>query len=317
MPRVVLLAGPVTLILLGNAAIPAAEKPNNKQIACLLVNGRPAKESLKKATIYLDVAVNPLGENEDLGGGLRIRKRVIERKAFGDLDQASLQNWSCIFLCDVPRFSDAEIKRLEGYVRGGGGVIICLGPGVDVNAYNDQLYRKGKGLLPVRLRKEPKQGRFAFTSTREALKQPPLAIFDNELFQQSLRQPRIKKYLAMERPAAEAKVRVLLSFEEVDKKGARTGPGRIAMLEWRPFPESKRSGRVVLVTTSFDTEWGNLPLKTVFVPLVQGLVRFVALDSATQRAPITPESKEKQRDREAPLSAPFSLGAPLRAAHGR
>src|SRR5262249_54726341 len=46
-------------------------------------------------------------------------------------------------------------KKLEEYVREGGGLAVFLGPNVDPKRYNQTLYRDGQGLFPVQLPDKP------------------------------------------------------------------------------------------------------------------------------------------------------------------
>jgi uncharacterized membrane protein len=80
----------------------------------------------------------------------------VQLKGAADLETLNLQPYSAVYLCDVPRLSDAARKNLEEYVRGGGGLAFFMGPSIksDVIAeYNDKLYRKGEGVFPVPLDK--------------------------------------------------------------------------------------------------------------------------------------------------------------------
>ncbi|MEQ8837827.1 MAG: BatA domain-containing protein, partial [Lacipirellulaceae bacterium] len=62
---------------------------------------------------------------------------------------AELERFAAIFLLDVPQLDRPEIEALENYVDGGGGLAIFLGPQTERSFYNSQLYRDGKGLMPV------------------------------------------------------------------------------------------------------------------------------------------------------------------------
>jgi uncharacterized membrane protein len=80
----------------------------------------------------------------------------VQIKSASELDNLNLQPYAAVYLCDVPRLSDAARKNLEEYVRGGGGLAFFMGPSIksDVIAeYNDKLYRKGEGVFPVPLDK--------------------------------------------------------------------------------------------------------------------------------------------------------------------
>lgn len=80
----------------------------------------------------------------------------VQLKNAADLDTLNLQPYASIFLCDVPRLSDAGRKNLEDYVKGGGGVAFFMGPSIKsdvVKEYNEKLYRNGEGVFPVPLDK--------------------------------------------------------------------------------------------------------------------------------------------------------------------
>ena len=70
------------------------------------------------------------------------------------LDKQALRQYSTIFLVNVPRLTESQIKNLENYVREGGGVGIFLGPKVDPVAYNKFMYRDGEGFFPALLGQE-------------------------------------------------------------------------------------------------------------------------------------------------------------------
>src|SRR6185369_11479536 len=87
-------------------------------------------------------------------GSLRespVRPRLVSETQFADAALGDLAAYDCIFLCDVPRLSNPEVRRLEMHLRRGGGVVFCLGPRVDLEAYNRLLFRNGEGILPARL----------------------------------------------------------------------------------------------------------------------------------------------------------------------
>jgi len=80
----------------------------------------------------------------------------VQLKNAADLDNLNLQPYAAVYICDVPRLTDAARKNLEEYARGGGGVAFFMGPSIksDIIAeYNEKLYRKGEGLFPVPLDK--------------------------------------------------------------------------------------------------------------------------------------------------------------------
>ena len=128
-------------------------------VPVMLVNGKPAPEAFDRAAEWLRVALNPYDEGERIPAAITARPKVLTQFDFADETRGDLTNYDAVFLCDVPRFSPAEVRRLESHVRRGGAVVFCLGGRVDLGAYNDALYRDGNGLLPAppdRLRRRRK-----------------------------------------------------------------------------------------------------------------------------------------------------------------
>jgi hypothetical protein len=68
-----------------------------------------------------------------------------------ELEQANLEKYPTIFVSNVPSLEKEQQKNLEDYVRNGGSVAFFMGPLVDPQFYNNNLYQGGKGLFPVEL----------------------------------------------------------------------------------------------------------------------------------------------------------------------
>ena len=71
------------------------------------------------------------------------------------LDKHTLRQYSTIFLVNVPRLTESQVKNLERYIDEGGGVGVFLGPKVDPVAYNNLMHRDGAGFFPAPLALEP------------------------------------------------------------------------------------------------------------------------------------------------------------------
>jgi hypothetical protein len=56
-----------------------------------------------------------------------------------------------LVLCNVQSLSQEKVAKIEEFVRRGGGLFISMGDRVDRAAWNELLFRDGKGLLPARL----------------------------------------------------------------------------------------------------------------------------------------------------------------------
>ncbi len=270
-------------------------------IPVMLVNGKPATELYDRATEWLRTALNPFDEGP-VPASVAARPRVLSESQFADEGLGDLTPYDCVFLCDVPRFSLAEVRRLESHVRRGGSVVFCLGDRVDLGSYNELLYRDGKGLLPARLvaRQQATPGySYQLAIDADADREDPLKPFRGTAARERLLASRFHSFVQTE-PAPRAGPRKVLGFTPVAVPGregaaAKTAPppGGAAILEWRPpasrererpeeagrgpRPEGGRMrGRVVLVTTTVNSDWNNWPASPSFPPLMQELLHFAA-----------------------------------------
>jgi hypothetical protein len=274
---------PLAALSIASVAPSSAADPPPKAIRALLVNGRSGKERTDQATYYLNIALNPFDDKEPAKMA-PVHPSVVSPAEFDKLTPKDLEAWDGIFLCDVARLTNEDVQRLGAFVRAGGGLVVCLGPQVGLDSYNAELFRDGKGLLPVRLlerRKAKEKQSFRFVPVEGTFKQPPLDTFANEAAQAALLRPKFLQFVRVGDPPPRAKVRTVLAFEEVavDREGKGTTAGA-AILEWRPFSDRKdRGGRVVLVTTTLDLEWNTWPLSASFAPMIHELARFIAADA--------------------------------------
>ncbi len=89
----------------------------------------------------LSLALAPGGRAET---GIR---PVIETPRY--LSIHPLDDYRAIYLLDVPHLDRSAVAALEEFVRNGGGLGIFLGEKSDSRFLNDQLYRYGKGVMPL------------------------------------------------------------------------------------------------------------------------------------------------------------------------
>jgi hypothetical protein len=281
------------------------------KVPVLLVNGKPAADLYDQATEYLFDALNPYqdGAGVPAQGGRAaspIRVRKIPAAEFSDAGLADLTTQDCVFLCDVPRISPPEAQRLEAHVQRGGGLVICLGPNAakNLDSYNEVLYRNGRGLLPARLigkQQAPKGYYFHFAADDpQAFKLPPLAAFELERDRARLLKAPFQEFVRAELPSSATALvtpRKVLSFvaqeEKSDQpKAADTAayPSGPAVIEWQPpLPNQKEGrtsasrtpvpsnrGRVVLITSTVNTDWTDWPRQGNFVWFMQEVLAHAA-----------------------------------------
>jgi CheY-like chemotaxis protein len=257
-------------------------------VPVLVVDGKPAADPYERAAGWLGDALDPFPEGER-HPGYPARPKVIGEAQFADAALGDLTDFDAVFLCDLPRLSDREVARLDGHLRRGGGVVICLGPGVDAEAYNRVAWKNGEGLLPGRLvgtARAPRDAPFALTADEDAFRQPPLEAFASDNARAGLLAPRFRQYVRVELPPRGGAGRRVLSF--VPPAGAAAGKSPDPAILELP----RHRGRVILVTTTVNTDWGTWPLSPSFPPLVQELMR-LAVQSPPRRLALAGETAEE------------------------
>ncbi|MBN1942153.1 MAG: BatA domain-containing protein [Phycisphaerae bacterium] len=305
----------------------------------LLVDGKPNLLAPEEAESYfLRTALDPTGRGEH---GFAVD--VIGRN---DLPVTQFDEYDVVFLLNV---SDAPIQpvqkkqvgdeasferyasiaALEQYVRDGGGLVICTGDRVDTNFYNDRLYHKGAGLLPLPIR----------SPAGDAARSDRYVRLDPS----SMLPGGVMSFFAGEGGALTKLIR-FFAFTPGDEQGLAPADASAsaAVVEARyddrdhtPAVVSRRlgRGRVVLITSTASMAWNDWAMDAVAD--VQGLyVLFVAdltdrlarprenLYTHTAGRPIRLPLDEDLRDATAKLTPP-GVGAeivsfpPRRDATGR
>ena len=168
-----------------------------------------------------------------------------------------LAKYRAVVLADVPWLSVQQTQALEMYVYGGGGLLIAPGDGVLADDYNDALYRDGTGLMPALLQTPTPADGSGSTTIGQVDRGSPVFDFlrDDPDFTPT---PVIRRYFP-----------------------ATLGPGCVQLASLaggRPFVVEGKfgAGRVLLVTSALDEQWGALPRDSFFLPFVQSMVAYLA-----------------------------------------
>ena len=227
----------------------------------LCVDGSPSGGSFRGATDYLALALEPRPEES---GRARVHAEVVAESALLERDLAP---FDCIFLSNVAQFTDDEARRLDSYLKGGGGLVFFLGDRVLADRYNRELGGQGRSgvrLLPARLGKVVDRRQTALDPRDYA--HPIVAPFrDNQ--RAGLLSTPVGRYVKLEVPKG-TKARVVLAF----------GDGDPMIVE-----EPVHQGRVILVATSADTSWTPMPVWPSYVPVVQELLAYAVGGQTGQR----------------------------------
>ncbi len=214
------------------------------KLKILVVDGDPQTSLVQSESFFLIRALNPAGERDT---SLFLPTVIVA----DGLNAANLEAYQVVALCNVAALPDGFISKLQSYLGQGGGLLIFLGDKVRQDPYNQQLAR----LLPTALR-DQKTGAEANGEKIDHidLTHPALQIFADAILQESIRSARVWSYT----------------------RGA--GKGLISLANGDPLVLEHKvgPGKVMLVTTSADRDWNDLPVKTVYLPLIQSLTQYLA-----------------------------------------
>lgn len=226
--------------------------PVKRSIAVLCVDGRPSGEPFRAATDFLAVALAP---EESLSGEGQIQPEVVPESAISEYD---LDRYDCVFLANVAQFTSSEARVLDSYLAGGGSLVFFLGDRVLADRYNRELggeRAEGVNLLPARLGQ-------VVDRTQNRLDplgygHPIVRSFRGNERAGLLTSP-VRSYFQLKLPG-DAPVRVVLALAD----------GSPLIVEG-----PVHRGRVVLVATSADVSWTDMPMLAGYVPIVQEILWF-------------------------------------------
>jgi len=231
------------------------------RVPVLLIDGdpAPADEPLKGETGFLATALQPFKEGNVQLADL-LEAKVIRVEAF---KPETIDREKAVVLANVERLTDEQVRTLDGFVRGGGGLVIFPGNRVSAEWYNETLFDSGAGLLPARI--TALKGSITDASQHTAIAtqtyaHPALAMF-NDRRSGNLSTGEVWSWFQLETSADAAGVTTI----------ARLESGDALLIEKR-----HGEGSVMLCSTACDADWGNLPARPFYLPLMQQVVSHAA-----------------------------------------
>jgi hypothetical protein len=238
-----------------NAAM--ASIPVLDRIPVLLVSGDANPAPLRGETAFLEIALQPFSR----GGGrmsdlLAARVTPEDRFAPSMLDDAKV-----VVLANVRQLSGEVVKALRDFVADGGGLLVFPGDRANTAWYATQ-FGGGDGLLPGTLGSlagDPADDAGAASIIAQRHAHPALALF-NDPRHGSLGGARIRAWYRLDVPR-----------EYAEDVAARLDTGDPFLVERRVG-----EGRVLLAAVPCDADWGNLPMRPFYLPLMQELVVYLA-----------------------------------------
>jgi Aerotolerance regulator N-terminal/von Willebrand factor type A domain len=246
-------AGQITLKKDGLAGNPTTHFTLDAQdkIKILVVDGDPQTSLVQSETFFLTRALNPAGDRDS--------SVFLPTVTVADaLSAASLDGYQVVILSNVSTIPDAFVPKLQNFVRQGGGLLIFGGDRVQPEQYNLRLLQSSPPVLPAQIRER----RLGSETTGEKidrldLNHPSLKHLSDPILLESIKSVRVWGYSRIAQPGKSA----LISLTN----------GEPLLVEHK-----LGQGRVMFLSTTADRDWSDLPLKTVYLPLIQSLASYLA-----------------------------------------
>jgi hypothetical protein len=182
-----------------------------------------------------------------------------------DATVESLAEFRAIYLLDVDRVDEHVVPVLEAFVRAGGGIGIFVGDHVNIEFYNQHLYREGTGLFPVEL------GRSALLPEELFENAPDLEVQEHPIF----------RIFRLERNPFINMVRIDRYLKPAES-WAPTPDSTIEVLarlrNQQPLTVERKlgNGRVIAFLTSLAPTWNNWAQDPSFVVVMLQLQSYLA-----------------------------------------
>ena len=232
-----------------------ASIPVRDRIPVLLVDGAPGPmpDDITSETAYLQIALSPFAAGKVPMSDL-IEPHVVSADAFS---AKNLTDSAAVVLANVRKLTPEQLRVLEDYVKNGGGLLIFPGDRTDVAWWNGPF----ASLAPVPLAgisgelKDSVQGTGV---AAQRFENPALELF-NDPRNGSMGEAAIKVWFKMRSPGTSSDPLAPVVLARLDSGD--------------PFLVERAigHGRVIACSTAADADWGNLPARPFYLPLVQRL----------------------------------------------
>ena len=240
--------------------------PVRDALKVLLVDGRPGLDPIDGAAGFVELALAPPAPSSGaLAPAVAFQPTVISEVELADVE---LDDYQCVWLCNVGGLDARQQRRLAGYVERGGGLVLSVGDQTRGRQWNEWKATNGEPVLPVTLEDaaEASVGAKWATLPLDESPHPVMSPFAGNP-NSGLATTRFNKYVRAQL-LDEQGGREVLAFNNGDPAIA----ARLVGL-----------GRTVVVLTSADDRWGNWGVWPSFLPMVHRLTQFAASGSAEHR----------------------------------
>ncbi len=250
-----------------NAAM--ASIPVLDSLPVVLISGDMNPEPLRAETAFLEIALQPFTATpaaKEAGFSDLISSAVVSAEKFSAADLSKVK---VAVIANVARLRDEQISALQNFVKDGGGLLVFPGDKTETSWFNSHFATDANSLLPCKLAalRGNAASDSAATETAPCIvvqhyDHPALAFF-NDPKNGSLRGAQIRQWYRLDPVPAPANAAPVIAAK-LDNSD--------------PFLVEKNygEGRVMLCCTACDADWGNMPMRPFYLPLMQQLVSHLA-----------------------------------------
>lgn len=238
----------------------------------LLVDGEPSGDPFKDEVYLLRTALRPAGRAAS-GNDITVVSEA-------DLDGIDLSSFHVVVLANVVRLSAAGRAQLETFLRAGGGVLVAAGRQLDIDWYNESLYRNGEGWLPMPFGEQVESAAAgsALHPHEWEVGHPALRAFVDPLAD-ALRQVQFDAFIRLNEAGTAKPI-------TASQPGATSAPDQPAPRVLIRLDDEARSpllverrvgrGTCVVLASTLDQDWNNWASSFSYVPIMLELVQHIA-----------------------------------------
>ena len=170
-------------------------------------------------------------------------------KTAGTLNPADVESYRAVIVNDVSGINEALASALKGFVEHGGGLILAAGKHTDDSEFN----RVFAGLAPATLDETVRSRGYALMSQVKT---------DHPIFSAFAGSGRLTstRVFAYHRATPREGTLTLAALDDASPIVVEGSAGR---------------GKVLLITTTLDTAWNDLPLTPMFLPLMRQMLDYL------------------------------------------
>jgi len=234
------------------------------ELKVLLVSDESGRPFPQNETDFIEVALQPFAATPDAPLADLVQTAIVHPDK---LDDKALESVRVVVLTNVPRLSNKQVDQLRSFVEAGGGLLIFPGDRVDTQWYNRELYDNGAGLLPAELTGLAGVG-LGFNTPSHIRSQrhehPALAPWND--------------------PANGAiDTAELTNWYQLNPSRNASSIADLTVGSSALVQQVVGQGVVILAAVPVDADWGDLPTRPMFLPLIQRLVTYAATHATPPR----------------------------------